>query len=136
MDNTFDKKWEGVFALLEKFVGEYSRFPYDEEVYEGFDLGAWCRRQKVRAKKPNYPIERYKKLKSIGLLDATRNNHWEQMFSLLEKFVIEHQRLPKRKEVYEDVNLGRWCGTQIQYAKKPNYPPERRKKLEAIGLLR
>ena len=60
---------------------------------------------------------------------------WERNYQLLQEFIAEHGRFPKHREAYKGVNLGHWCLSQKQNAQSPSCDPERKEKLEAIGLL-
>lgn len=127
--------WNKNFSLLEEFVAEYHHIPKENDRFRGANIGRWCHTQKHAAKHPDYPADRFRKLQEIGLFDPTSVAQWNQNFALLEQFVADYDRLPKMHEKYHNKNLGRWCNNQKEAAKKPNYPTERRQKLQAIGLL-
>jgi len=133
--STFDAHWERCFALLQKYVAQYGRFPIETEYYEDFALGKWCSNQKLHVKLPDYPKERIERLQQIGLLDTTRGAVWEQHYQSLERFLTEYGRMPKRNELYEGFNLGAWCMEQRRKAKAGGYVRERVDKLQEIGLL-
>ena len=65
-DSTLDGQWHRNYALLERFVSEHHRFPKQKEQYEGVNLGYWCATQKQSAKNPDYPQDRFEKLKQLG----------------------------------------------------------------------
>ena len=132
--NTFDAHWERCFALLQKYVAQYGRFPIETEYYEDFALGKWCSNQKLHAKLPDYPKERMDKLRQIGLLSTTRDAVWEQHYESLQRFVAERGCLPKRNEYYEGFNLGAWCAEQKRKVNAGGYVQERVDKLKALGL--
>lgn len=67
-DNTHTARWEQHYSELERFVTEYGRFPKRNELFEEFNLGAWCTEQKRKVAINTYPVERVRKLKEIGLI--------------------------------------------------------------------
>ena len=134
-NNTFDVHWEQHFAMLQRFVDTYERFPIDTEYFENFNLGKWCSHQKQQAKLPNYSPERIAKLRDLGLFESTNTALWDRHYQSLERFVVEYQRLPKSNEVYEGFKLGAWCTEQKRKVNAGGYAPDRVERLEAIGLL-
>lgn len=58
---------------------------------------------------------------------------WEDLYHLLEQFVSEYYRLPKRKEVYHNIQLGDWCSNQKRRVLQSG-DTARIQKLQAIGL--
>ena len=58
---------------------------------------------------------------------------WEDAFYILEQFVGEYHRLPKRNEVYHGVQLGEWCSNQKRRVMQSGNE-ERIQKLQDIGL--
>ena len=134
-NNTFDVHWENCFALLQKFVAAYGRFPTDTECFEGFNLGKWCSNQKMHAKLPDYPQERIEKLTQIGLLHNTRGAVWEEHYRSLQRFVEMYGRMPTRKDVFEGFHLGSWCSEQRRKIKAGQYDAQRAAKLIDLGLM-
>lgn len=135
LDDTYENRWKTMYALLTKFVQDFGRFPMAQEVYEGEKIGVWCTNQKQEVKKPGYRADRREQLEAIGFLNDGMKSRWESNFQLLEQFVSEYGRFPKRAEIYYGVTLGRWCNAQIQNAKDPAFPETKLNKLKEIGLL-
>jgi len=128
--------WEDMYHLLELFVAEYNRLPKRTERYCGVQLGEWCSNQKRRVPASGN-AERLQKLREIGLLDADAgyaNWHWEQNYQLLCAFIAEHHRMPQVLEEYRGVNLGSWYAAQKAMLQNEQYAPERRVKIEALGI--
>ena len=134
-NNTFDVHWERCFALLQKFVAQYNRFPTDTECYESFHLGKWCSNQKMHAKLPDYPQERKDKLTQIGLFGSTREAVWEEHYQSLVRFVALYDRVPTRYEVFEGFRLGAWCSEQRRKLKENQFDAVHIQKLQEVGLL-
>lgn len=132
---TNEERWERSFALLERFVAEHQRVPKTKDVYEGVKLGSWWNNQKQGAKTPGFPPDRLEMLRRVGSLGNTRDREWMRKYELLQKFVAEHQRVPKYEEVYEGVRLGVWWHKQKQRAKSKTCPQTKRDKLLEIGQL-
>ena len=130
-----NERWEHNFALLQEYYIVYGYFPIDGVVYQGVRLGKWCANQKLLAKAGKCSVERLEKLQRCGLLDATRDAKWERQYALLQRFLAEYQRFPKRDEVYEGVQLGVWCAEQKRQRNRIRYSEERLQRLKAIGLI-
>ena len=132
---THDVHWDQHFQMLQNFLAEFGRFPVERDVYHGFNIGKWCSNQKLHAKQSDFPRERMQKLMQIGFFDTTQAARWEQHFAMLEQFVAEFDRMPKRNEVYHDFCIGAWCSEQKRKAILDEYPAHRRDRLREIGLL-
>ena len=133
--NTHDSHWEQNFQKLMHFLDEYDRFPIDNEVYQGVNIGKWCSNQKLHSKRSDYPKDRMLKLTRIGFFDTTRVAIWEQHYGTLQRFVEEYDRLPTRNESYEGFRIGSWCSEQKRQAANGNYSAYKAERLTAIGLL-
>lgn len=130
-----EERWEWWYQLLQEFMEKYGRVPKVTEVYQEQNLGTWYSRQKKLLQLETYPIVHREKLEALGIRKATVKEDWERHYQELCEFIAEYQRMPKQKEEYRGFKLGLWCTRQKQQAKKERYPIERRKKLEAVGLL-
>ena len=60
-------------------------------------------------------------------------NTWNQNFELLEEFVSKYNRLPKQKESYKNIKLGKWCSKQKVYYKQGKLSKDKIDKLESIN---
>ena len=129
------EKWEQKFALMQEYYKEFGCFPMDGVVYQGVKLGKWCANQKLLVKAGRCPADRLAKLQQCGLLGTTHDAKWEQNYILLQQFIEEFDRFPKRNDTYHDVQLGTWCAEQKRRSKATGYSPERIHKLGKIGLL-
>ena len=135
MARSHQENWKHNFALLQGYYAAYHTFPSADVVYQGVRLGKWCANQKLLAKAGKCSVERLEKLQRCGLLDATRDAKWERQYALLQRFLAEYQRFPKRDEVYEGVQLGVWCAEQKRQRNRIRYSEERLQRLKAIGLI-
>jgi len=131
---SFDELWNHHFSSLEKFFAAHNRFPMCYESFEGFQLGSWAATQKSLAKSPNYPKDRYEKLKEIGFFDITKDFIWRKKYDLLLDFIKENGRFPKQRENYQGVELGTWCATQKMRLANGKLTPEEQAVLDSIGL--
>ena len=133
--STHDMHWEQCYQQLLQFVEIHGRFPVENEVYEGFNIGKWCSNQKLHTRMGDYPRERIQKLAKIGFFDTSRAALWEHHYGVLERFVAEYGRLPKRTESYEGFRIGAWCAEQKRKWLNDTYPAHRVERLTEIGLL-
>ena len=131
-----DKRWEKNFVLLQAYYNENGKFPHANEVYHEINLGKWCYSQKQLAKKENYPLKRYNKLKELGFSFTTAdyNAQWEQNYIVLQQFIKEIGRIPQKGEIYQNVKIGNWCDRQKTLAKNKTLPLDRLEKINAAGL--
>lgn len=135
MARSHQENWDQNLALLQEYYTKYGCFPIVDVVYQGVRLGKWCANQKMLVKAGKCPSERLAKLQQCGVLDTTRDAKWEQCYGLMLRFLAEHQRFPKREEVYEGVQLGVWYAEQRRQRNRARYSAERLQKLTKIGII-
>lgn len=151
----YDEKWEQTFLMLQDFVKEHGRFPTARESYRGVSIGRWYIYQKQQALSPAYPTQKVDKLEKLKGFEPVKpapartdspvyyevkptnpkpRANWQENYQILRQFISEYGRLPKARESYQGIRIGNWCAAQKQAVKKPDFPADRRAKLEAVGL--
>ena len=131
----YDEKWEQTFLLLQDFVKEHGRFPTARESYQGVNIGRWYVYQRNKMQSSTLPPEQQEKLDALKQGDFTSpplQSQWDKTYQLLEEFVAEYHRLPKARESYRGVSIGRWYIYQKQQALSPAYPTQKLEKLEKL----
>jgi superfamily II DNA or RNA helicase len=128
----FGTLWEGAFERLSNYktrVG-HCLVPIDYEE-NGFPLGRWVFRQ--RQNKKRMPIERQRRLNTLGFVWRPFDSAWERSFAALIEFKNRegHCRVPQ-DHIEDGINLGRWVGKQRA---KKNISVERRQSLDALGFV-
>lgn len=133
--------WERNFELLQRFIEEHGRCPYNGEKYGDADLYAWIIRQKKKLKKHELEDEYADKLKSLNIdlssfssRSLRRAGLWEEKFDILVRFMNEYGRCPRDGELYEEVDLYKWLMKEKSRIKKYGINDEHREKLESIGI--
>lgn len=129
-----NSKWAEKFRLVEAFILEHKRLPNSREIYQGVQIGRWFFFQKQKAKEPNYPKKQLELLDSIQHVDKKPSSKWDENYANLKEYIAAHNRIPEAKEIYKGFRLGRWCSAQKYLAQNPDFPADRRAKLDAVGL--
>jgi superfamily II DNA or RNA helicase len=126
--------WEEKFQLLQEFVGEFQRLPKGRETFYAVQLGDWCQTQQGSKNRDKLSTDRIRSLESVsGWVWTKTRLPWNAMFTLVQDFVREFDRLPKRCEVYMNVKLGDWVFRQQQERKNNNLSQERIEMLASIS---
>lgn len=133
--------WERNFELLQRFIGEYGRYPYNGEKYGDVDLYAWIIRQKEKQKNHELEDEYADKLKGLNIDFSTfssRSSHradlWEKKYTALVCFMNEYGRCPRDGELYEGVDLYGWLMKEKNRIKKYGICEEYIEKLKSAGI--
>jgi hypothetical protein len=98
-------------------------------------LGPWLHRQRSRRKSGNLDLTLSTRLEDAGVVWDMREQKWEMMFAILERFQIRegHCRVPQ-KHREEDQNLGLWLDRQRSKKKSGKLDTALQTRLEEIGV--
>ena len=126
--------WDENYKILLDFIKENNRIPTATEEHNNIKIGIWCTNQKTSYNNNKLDNKRIKKLEEI------EEWYWENYVSLLWKetylilldFIKENNRIPKIKEEYKNIYIGKWCDLQKQNYKKKILNNKRIEKLEQI----
>jgi Helicase associated domain len=131
--NLFGTLWEDAFERLSNYKTREGHclvpINYEEN---GFPLGRWVFRQ--RQNKKRIPIERQRRLNTLGFVWRPFDSAWERSFAALMEFKNRegHCRV-SQDHIENGINLGRWVSKQR--AKRKKMSIERRQSLDALGFV-
>lgn len=124
-------KWQQNYTLVLHYMKTYGKLPSADEVYQGFGIGNWLRRQQKALQQDNVlSLEQEKKILELGELPLTK---WDIKYELLKTFKEEIGRLPTEQEDFGGEHIGKWLG-YMRRSTDPIKHPERARKLEALGV--
>jgi hypothetical protein len=127
------ERWERGIAALSKFrEREGHCCPARDHIEGKFNLGQWVSVQRYR--KNLLPVERKRRLDTIGFVWDWRDYLWDEHFAVLLKFRqrFGHCFVPS---LYNEgfFKLGYWVSTQRRY--RDEMSAERRARLNNIGFV-
>lgn len=131
-----DVKWERMYRELLLFKQKYGHTKVPQEFKESKILGGWVSKQRSYKTRKILPLERIRKLNSIGFLwkediIRMREEAWEKRYNELVKYKDRHGHIDRIKVRNDKYQLGLWIETQI--VRQNVLSPDRKKKLNAIG---
>jgi hypothetical protein len=137
-----DEAWKKRLALLREYVEANGRYPLQEEVVCGVNLGHWVHRQRAAKKDSRagkMTPERAAALESLPGWEwaptVFAEGVWRKRFALLREHVEATGRYPPRRKAYRGFNLGEWVQRQRQAKKDARVgkmTPERAAALESL----
>ncbi len=115
--HTVEAAWsEGITKLREFYSAEgHPRVPFDFVTEDGFGLGAWVSRQRVKYRKKQLSVKRQSELESIsGWIWDLNEESWLHFFTCLKEFVNDkgHSRVPHNFVTRDGSKLGQWVVNQ------------------------
>jgi len=133
-------KWEDRFEQLNEFIAQNGRFPENADTFNNSSvktLLTWVNSQRKAHLNGKLSEEKTKKLEDIGFVWNLNDVQWNNNFEILKEFVEVNGRLPKRGDVYKNVNVDTWLKSQVKKANpdsRLNLTDEQREKLENLGV--
>lgn len=127
--------WNSCYELLKQYRKYNSNiWPSDEETYYTYNLGEWCKVQKILKKLNKLDSEHEYLLNKIGFKWDIEETQWENYYELLKKFREENPNTwPKCYQFYEGFPLGQWCMELRQRKKYNSLAPEQERLLNEIN---
>ncbi|WP_395075723.1 Helicase associated domain protein [Flavobacterium sp.] len=113
--------WNDKLELLQTFYIKFNRLPKDREVFKNVNIGLWLRLQKAsfnKEKLSQFRIDDLLKISKDIFIDL--DDVWNDKLELLQTFYNQFNRLPKNREVFENVNIGSWFSIQKKIFSKGN----------------
>jgi len=131
--NINEDAWNFYLNLLLKFINENKRLPVRDEMYYKNNIGDWCQMQRIRKEKLSKKhLDELEKIE-IWSWDIIEDK-WNLNYECLLKFIKINNRMPKKKESFDNINIGSWCQNQRTINKNEKITHERKEKLNEISL--
>ena len=129
--------WNENLKLLMQFKETNGFFPKYKDTLNGVNIGFWYKRQLFAINQGTLSIERINALQEIGAIPDKDKNilTWEDAFNMLKDFKDINGYFPKSREIFNNINLGKWYSRQLYKNNKNKLKPERKKALQEIGAL-
>nr|WP_276513277.1 helicase associated domain-containing protein [Cellulomonas hominis] len=124
--------------LLDAFIGEHGHCDVPSTyLVDGFNLGAWVRKQRLLHAQGKLAPERTKALESRRFTWRARDNGalWSSGLAALDAFIAEHghPRVPTAHVTADGLRLGLWASRRRAELRSGSLPPQRREALVARG---
>lgn len=128
--NPTEAQWENRFNELLAYKSEYGHVNVPNDWPSG--LGKWIQIQRVFEKNGKIAPDRRRRLIDIGFIWNTLDLQWDEKFDELIAYKAEYGNVdvPQRWAT----GLGAWLNTQRKAIKKDALSPERKARLDAIGV--
>jgi hypothetical protein len=126
--------WDENYKIVEEFVKEKKRLPKRSDEYRDILIGVWCNRQRCNYRNNGkLNDERKNKLEKLeGWYWGETYLPWDENYKIVEEFIKEKKRLPKKSDKYRDILIGIWCSNQKNNYRKEEMNEERKFKLEKL----
>ena len=153
-DRINPNNWDMMYELAKKYYKHYgdlkisikfktiNGYDIDEN---GYNLGKWINRQRVKYKNGTLSEDKIKKLEEIGMIfENVNDDTWNMMYELAKKYYKHYGDLKisiKFKTIngYDidenGYNLGKWINRQRVKYKNGTLSEDKIKKLEEIGMI-
>ena len=134
-------QWNRMYQALERYLQKHgtARVPQSYVTEEGVKLGIWLNKVRMEYKRGRLSQARQAQLEALGVVwepEVLRRESWEHFFALLEDYVVCNGTFPPATYQTEaGVKLGIWLSNQKQDRKNGALAPDRRQKLEALGVI-
>ena len=131
--------WETGFDYLRCYVERngHARVPRTFVNEDGFRLGSWVHKERERAKGEGYDPERRARLDALGFVWDRLQAAWEVGYCHLLEYAERngHANVPWNLITDDGYKLGTWLSNTKRLAKMNDYDPERRKRLNELGVV-
>jgi superfamily II DNA or RNA helicase len=131
----FDDLKEVTKVELLEYVSKYgnSLVPLKFESDSGFSLGNVVSRirQDARKGKLDPDLRHFVELLP-GWVWHTKNDKWDSQFELLQVFLKEYSRYPRKGEKYKDIAIGKWVTVQRRMLTDGSLSEDRKARLDAL----
>ena len=134
-------QWQLMYHELQAYAEQYGtvRVPQAYVTPEGEKLGIWVNRMRMAYKKGGLVLEKQRLLAQLGMVwnpEILRRGEWEIKFELLKTYVEHNGHFPSADYITDDgVKLGCWLNKQKQYDRNGTLMPQRKAKLERLGIV-
>ena len=125
----FDAEWEKMYEELLAYKVQNGSFDIAANLS---GLGGWIANQRRTLRRGKLSSKKKKRLDDVGFEWDPLEKAWEENFSELVAYKDEHGDVDVPQHWHS--GLGLWLSSQRQALKNEKLPPERKKRLVAIGL--
>jgi hypothetical protein len=131
-----EERWEKGFANLKHFLNQHdhSEIPFHYKTDDGFLLGRWVSRVRLRQK--TLDLDRTRRLEALPGWSWSKTGKavWGEHFADLKQYSERegHSRVPFNYRTQDGFGLGQWVSTQRINFNKDRIAPDRRQRLEAL----
>jgi hypothetical protein len=135
--DVFGKAWDAAYQLCKAYTEANPNSQMSDNLVVGdFGLGAWLTAQRMKYRRGTLSQDKADKLTSIGVSLDPRQEKWQRGFLLFEKYVQGNgsAEVPIYFEV-DGFRLGVWVSEQRGLWVRGRLPDERKRALEAIGMV-
>lgn len=115
--HSISQRWQIHYTLLAEYVGKFNTLPLKTTVYDGFNIGNWCRMQKQRHRCDHLNAKMITALENIHGWVWSRSpesDSWDTNYNVLQQYIENFNKIPVFQEVYNGTQIGRWCFYQRQ----------------------
>lgn len=131
-----DDAWESHLGALVSWAAAHGHAcPSHGDLVEGFDLGRWVSKQRVRLRAGALEPSRAQRLRAVpGWVDHEREAGWEQGYAALVSWAAAHDgAAPPQSTVTDDgYGLGSWVATQRERRRRGRLDPAREARLDVL----
>ncbi len=138
----YEADWEMMYNIAQRYYDEHKHlYIGSEEKYQGYNLGAWVKRQ--RTDKENLTPNKMHRLEAIGIVWRRNETKWAIMYQLAKEYYGQNGNLlVNTHSLYQGEKLGQWINHQrTDYMNRGTpkanieFTEDRIVALEAIGMI-
>jgi hypothetical protein len=130
-----DARWNETFQELKDYHCEHGHI----DLANITTLGAWLKRQRVKAQQGTLRADRLQRLMELGFVPNrdVYSEAWESGFREYRQFWLEngHGQVPQGYVTKSGYHLGQWLGAQRDKVRKKKLTADRLARLAAIGFV-
>ena len=133
--NSKENKWLDNYEMLKIFYKEHGHVNVPTADKSWGSLGDWLVTNRSAYQKDKLPLERIKKLDSLGIDWNPLEAQWEKPYKELEQYQKEHGHINIARTDTLYGALGKWLATNRRNYYSNKLSLERIKKLDALGIV-
>ena len=130
-----DAKWFRKFEIYHDYIETTGKLPTQKTVHQEVNIGAWTNNQRQAYKKGELDADKVDKLNEVGFIWDPHDDAWNKNFEVYCDYVETTGKLPTKKTVYQEINIGAWTNNQRQAYKKNLLEDWKIQKLNEAGFI-
>ena len=135
----YEERWEEGFKELSVYHQEHGNCSALRGFVteSGYKLGKWVNSQRQAHRKDKLSADKKQRLDDLGFVWDPNEQKWEQGFNELSAYHQEHGNclVPQKFITESGYKLGQWVGVQRKAYGKNLLSDERKRRLDALGLV-